>query len=274
MSRLGARRPHNILGPDLAWVMGILCVCTAARAQPAGQPQPAQPARVQPQAAPPAAAPAAPAAAAEAARQDAASTENLTLRDAPELKDPLTVALTPKSGGLTADEVARRAVVASDSLAAKRAAIEAAAAKVDEAVARFLPRLTLKAGYTRLSRVENSLSTGGGGLVGGNGTLLEVGPCPPGYTPTAAGATGCVQNAAIIDLQFPVLVNNYSLSANLGVPFSDYLLRLSSSIATTKHEKRAAELSASAEKRKIAAESVFGDYRRRECKIHSAGSGQ
>ena len=56
--------------------------------------------------------------------------------------------------GLTADEVARRAVKSSSQVAAKRKSIESAEATVDQAKAGFYPGLNLSARYTRLSAID------------------------------------------------------------------------------------------------------------------------
>jgi outer membrane protein len=253
MQRSPVRRVLSHPGPLALCVLSFSSTLAAQTVAPAAPtaPRAATPATPAPATAPAAAPGAAPAPGAQGTES------TIELRQAPELNDPLVQALTPKSGGLTANEVARRAVVASDTLAAKRAEIDAAAAKVDEAIATFLPRLTLTASYTRLSKINNTLSSGGGGLVGAQGqpnSLLHVGACPDG------SAGDCVLGAGIIAVDFPSLPNNYSLKANLNVPFSDYLLRLSSSIATTKHDKRAAELNARAERRKAAADARVAFY--------------
>src|SRR4051812_34292637 len=56
--------------------------------------------------------------------------------------------------GLTASQVAERAVKSSAQLEAKRRSIESAQAQVDQAAASFYPALTLGASYTRLSNIE------------------------------------------------------------------------------------------------------------------------
>ncbi|MBN1606613.1 MAG: TolC family protein [Polyangiaceae bacterium] len=254
---------HRVLRHPGPLALCVISLSSAVAAQPAAPAAPA--AAPAPGAAPPAAAAPAPGARPSAGAAASAGPEGtdstIQLRQAPELKDPLVEALTPKSGGLTANEVARRAVTASDTLAAKRAEIDAAAAKVDEAVATFLPRLTLTASYTRLSELNNTLSSGGGGLVGGPvGNPLQVGNCQEAVAGDPTTLTCVVTNAQAIAVDFPSLPNNYSLKANLNVPFSDYLLRLSSSIATTKHNKRAAELNELATRRKTAADARVAFY--------------
>ena len=58
-----------------------------------------------------------------------------------------------RGNGLTANQVAERAVKSSSQLAAKRRSIESAAAQVDQAKASFYPTLNMSARYTRLSDI-------------------------------------------------------------------------------------------------------------------------
>lgn len=76
-------------------------------------------------------------------------------------------------GGLTADEVARRAKDTSPAALAQKQALVAAEARLSEALVAYYPRLTLIGRYTRLSNIEQPpLSLGGGG-VGGAGAPAE-----------------------------------------------------------------------------------------------------
>ena len=95
--------------------------------------------------------------------------------DVRQFTDPIVQALTPVPGGLTSDDVARRAVESSPALASKQAALEKAAAAVDEVGLTFLPRLTATAGYSRLSPVD--LRFGSGALVGRKSDS-SMEPCP------------------------------------------------------------------------------------------------
>jgi outer membrane protein TolC len=73
-------------------------------------------------------------------------------------KDELTALLAGEivPGGLTSTHAARRAVETSDELDARRSDNASAAASVDQARGGYVPRVTLSAGYKRLSEVESS----------------------------------------------------------------------------------------------------------------------
>ena len=136
--------------------------------------------------------------------------------------DPLEEALEPSPGGLTPSDVARHASGSSRILAAKRAEIEASAAKVDQALVAFFPVVTLSATYTRLSEVSNS---------------LEIGiPGVSGY-------------------EFPVILNSYQLAASIVVPISDYILRLTQAYAAASNGVEAKKLEERAERLKSEADS-------------------
>jgi outer membrane protein len=221
-----------------------------------------------PAVAPNAAVPAAAARAPQAAQPAAADNSNATgsaiaLRDAPTGRNPVLAAFTPHAGGLTANDVATRAVASSDTIAAKNAELRAAAAAVDSAMYQFYPRLGLKASYTRMSPVAVSLGAGylvGSGAQGGvfsTTTPTPYGPGVPLPTPPAGAATLVDANnhpLQAVALSFPIPNNYYSLGASLGVPISDYVLRLSNSIDATRKNQEASELNLKAERRKVEAD--------------------
>jgi len=109
--------------------------------------------------------------------------------------------------GLTADEAAKRALVNNVDVTAKQKSLAAADAQVDATAAQFLPKLTLIAAYTRLNKFHQ-------GKVG----MFDI------------------------DQLFPVIPNNYNLEAQLNIPLSDYVLRLSNAMAGANHGKTAAKL--------------------------------
>jgi len=127
-------------------------------------------------------------------------------------------------GGLTSDEVARRAVTASPDIQGRLAGAEAASAREDQAKAELWPRLSLSARYTRLSPIDPPMFPGGG--------------------------------------RFPVFLNNYAVNGSLSVPVSDYLLRLSRSTRAAARSVAAAKLDAEATRRKVAADArlVYYDW--------------
>ncbi|MBW2528504.1 MAG: TolC family protein [Deltaproteobacteria bacterium] len=140
-------------------------------------------------------------------------------------KDPLADVLRAVPGGLTPDKVAERAVATSPSVAAKRAEVAAAAAKVDQALVAYLPIVTTSFTYTRLSEVENELDVG-----------IEI----PGMD--------------MGGFSFPVILNSFSWDTTLAVPFSDYLFRLSQAYAAASNTEQAKRLEARAEALKAGAD--------------------
>ena len=119
----------------------------------------------------------------------------------------------PTAGGLTADNVAKRAVVADPALRASVARLQAAEARVDQAIVAFFPTLTLRATYTRQSDVDN---------------LTTIGACPDNPR------VSCVLRpdeligppSVPYTTRTPVFLNRFSIVAGLSVPLSDYLLRI------------------------------------------------
>jgi outer membrane protein len=158
-----------------------------------------------------------------------------------------------RPGGLTAEQVAERAVAASPTLAARRAEIEAANAQIAKTTAQFFPRVTLSATYTRLSEADNSL---GGAIVGAqNPGPLGIGPCDPG---NPAGPTCPVDGAGVPvganALEFPTTRNSYDLTAEVGIPLSDYVFTMPSAVGATRANAQANELGKQAATRDVAHE--------------------
>lgn len=129
--------------------------------------------------------------------------------------------LEPQPGGLTSQEVARRALLASASVKEKRAQLQAANEKITQTTFQFFPRATLIASYTRTSPIEITF-----GL-------------PPGV---AAGPGG-------LSISFPQ--DNYVLNARLSIPISDYMLRVADAAAASSSSRDAARLSVDAAKAKV-----------------------
>jgi outer membrane protein len=142
---------------------------------------------------------------------------------APQNVDPIARALAPRPGGLTPEEVAKVAARTRHSVRAKQEDLKAAAAKVDQALVGFFPRVSVSASYTRLSNL----------------TLPDIvfgGVTIPG------------------DKLFPVLVNNGAFTASVAVPVSDYVLRLAQGYAAASHNEKSARLAADAESLQAAAD--------------------
>jgi len=115
----------------------------------------------------------------------------------------------PVIGGLTADQVAERAVRTSREAAASAEDARGAAALAQQAQAAFVPRLTGGARYTRLSALDQPTL----------GTVVEVQPGTPAPLPPGTPLSP-------VSLTFPVFLNQYVAEASLQVPLSDYLMRL------------------------------------------------
>jgi len=112
--------------------------------------------------------------------------------------------------GLTADEAAKRALVNNVDVTAKQKSLDVAEAQRDETKSRFYPKLDLMARYTRISDIK-TIAFNFGGMPITNKDLA------------------------------PVVFNNYTLQATLTIPLSDYVLRLSNSMASANHNKSSAK---------------------------------
>jgi outer membrane protein TolC len=135
------------------------------------------------------------------------------------------------SGGLTSAKVGERAAATSYSAKAQGEAMKSAEARVDEAWAAFLPRLSGVASYERLS----------GFTPPSFGALI---PPPPTTAPAGCGGQ-CVAALEQVGKEFkgvafPVLVNNWLLQATLAVPISDYFLRITQTYSAATHSRDAA----------------------------------
>ena len=167
-----------------------------------------------------------------------AHARELQAQPAPELVLPV------EAGGLTADEVARRAVETSPDLESKLREVDAAAAQVDAALVGFFPKLKTQATYNHLSYVEPAKFGGGVQAPG-----APVGPIPAGTelvntTPTS----------------FPSIRNSTDITTSLTFPVSDILLRVSRDHAAASRSARAARLNALATSLKVQTDSRLTYY--------------
>lgn len=124
-------------------------------------------------------------------------------------------------GALTSNEVAERAQQRSPRLEAKEEAVNTAQAQADAVLGQFYPKLTGRASYTRLSPI----------------TL------PPAL-------------ASI----FPVILDQWALTASLNIPVSDYILRLSTALNGAGKNKQSAELNARAERLLVQTDAKLAYY--------------
>ena len=159
------------------------------------------------------------------------------------LQDKLAAMMT--GNGLTAKEVADRAVKSSAQLVAKRRSIESADAQVDQAKASFYPTLNMSARYTRSS-----------GIAAPNlGTIAAPAPgTPPG--PIDLNNTQLIA----FPLSFPIILNAYVLQAGLNVPLSDYVLRTSRAISGANRVKNASEIDERATRLSVARDAKVAYY--------------
>ena len=146
-----------------------------------------------------------------------------------------------RGNGLTANEVADRAVKSSAQLTAKRRSIESADASVSQAEASFFPTLSLSASYTRLSNIQ--------------APNLGVLVAPTDQTPGAT--TGPF---VAVPLTFPIILNSYVGQARLNVPLSDYVLRTSRAVSGAKRVKNASEIDEKATKLSVARDAKVAYY--------------
>ena len=152
-----------------------------------------------------------------------------------------------KGNGLTADQVATKAVAVSPQVEAKRRSVQAADASVTQSQLQFLPALSLTARYTRLSKLNYPASDFS--LVG---------------TRERPGADGSVSGDALIAFPTtsfaPQILNQYAFQASLSVPISDYLLRMSYAVDASKRSKSAAQIDEQATKLAVARDARVAYY--------------
>jgi outer membrane protein len=149
-----------------------------------------------------------------------------------------------RGNGLTAKEVAERAVKSSNQLVAKRRSIESADAQVEQAKASFYPGLNLAARYTRLSNID----------------VPALGVLAAPADQSARGVLPAGAPLVAIPLTFPVVLNNYVFEARLTVPLSDYLLRTSRAVAGANRVKNASEIDERATKLSVARDAKVAYY--------------
>jgi outer membrane protein TolC len=180
---------------------------------------------------------------------------------APAYADPVAEALEVQEKGLTADEVARRASANSPALNAQEAKLRSAQASLQETNFAFVPQVKGTAGYTRLSPTSSDF---GGAIVaaptpGG----VFAGPCtdpmvPPGVS-CLYDQEGNPVGAAEFGFDNPL--NQFSLQASLGVPFSDYLLSLTPARKSSLAQVKAAQYANEAERLQVESDARQAYYR-------------
>lgn len=150
--------------------------------------------------------------------------------------------------GITAEVVAKRAAETSYSAKASEQGLLVAAARVDAAWASWLPRLSGKASYTRLSSFTPPSLGNLSVLTDTNGQPLPSGPLP---------ADARVVN---VPLEFPLVLDNWSLSASLVVPISDYFFRINQNYTAATLARDAAKYDVATARAKSAADGKVAFY--------------
>ncbi len=132
--------------------------------------------------------------------------------DPPELGDALEAEL-GRPSGITASEAAERATAGSPTVRAAEADLDAASEQTTVATLAYLPRLTARARYTRLSEVDQSTE---------------------------------------LPIEIPSIVNQWTTELALDVPLSDYLVRLPEERRAAERTEEATRESVDATRRGVA----------------------
>jgi outer membrane protein TolC len=165
---------------------------------------------------------------------------------APQADGDVTAALIgpPRPGGLTADEVGRRAASTSPEVRARAEESAAALESVAQTRAGYIPRLAGSSRYTRLSRYETE-------------SLGNLVTTPPN---TAAGVIPPNTPLISAPFVFPQVVDQYANQVSLQVPVSDYFLRLPALTAAARGNARAAALMEEASRLRVATNARIAFY--------------
>ena len=145
--------------------------------------------------------------------------------------------------GLTSYDVAARASATSPQLEVQRQHLLEAAHRVDQALAAFMPNLTLRASYTRLSDSGNQAL---GNIVVAPG--VPAGPVPAGT------------QLVSVPLEVESISNQYALEANLLVPVSDYFVRIAPAHSAAKANHGATDATLRAKQAQVAADARIAYY--------------
>ena len=144
--------------------------------------------------------------------------------------------LVARPGGLSADEVAARAVATSFNVRARQLDVMAAAAGVDQALVGYFPRLSLQLRFVRLSEIDSQ------------SLAVVVAPRSP------AGLLAPGAPLANAPLKFDVPLNQTTLQATLAVPLSEYVLRIPEANRAIRLSRDAARFNEQAARLQIAAD--------------------
>jgi outer membrane protein TolC len=160
-------------------------------------------------------------------------------------------------GGLTNADVGKRAAETSYNARAQGEAMKSAAARVDEAWAAFLPRLSGVASYTRLSPLMPPNLFGSAPAL--PNVKLPKNPPEPAFDTFYTNAWVPFYNG-LRDASFPIFVNNWLLQATLTVPISDYFLRITQNYSAATQSRDAARFDQIAARANSAADGRVAFY--------------
>jgi outer membrane protein TolC len=140
--------------------------------------------------------------------------------------------------GLRVADVVRAIVETSHDRAARLAEVRAARTEITRADYGFVPRLGVTVGYTRLSEIE--------------APVLGVLAAPADQTQRGLLAPGSPLVA--VPLQFPVILDQTQVRAQLAIPVTDYFLRVLPAREAAEHGASAAEAMVEVTERRLALE--------------------
>jgi outer membrane protein TolC len=130
-------------------------------------------------------------------------------------------------GGITAEQVASRAMTTSYQARAAEKNVAVATARADQIWTNYLPRIGLTARYTRLSEFTAPVF----GQPGIQSVITQAAPGTVNPTPTLA-----VSSAT----RFPLVFDQYLTQATIAVPISDYFLKIGKSYTAATQQEDAA----------------------------------
>jgi outer membrane protein TolC len=195
----------------------------------------------------------------------------------PAAADPIVAALAPRPGGLKIEDVAKTVAKTKYSVRAKQEDLRAAAARVDQAMVNFFPRVSATATFTKLSPV-NAPNLGNimAFVDPSDPTGAKGAPTVNSLIPPTAGAGGIIAKGwAATDtahkneitlmgvaapFKFEPILHSYNLTATIALPVSDYVLRIAQGYAAASHGEKAARMSAEAEGFQAAADARIVYY--------------
>ncbi len=145
-------------------------------------------------------------------------------------------------GGITSEQVFARAAATSWTAKANEETLRGAAARVDEAWASFLPRLSALGKYTRLSSFTppsfgNLVAPSDAPGAGARGCTAT--PCQP-FAPYQVSGGANPQYLVNVPLAIPLVLNNWLFQGTITVPITDYFLSINQNYSSATRSEEAA----------------------------------